>query len=290
MAVSAGVREVRAFGGAHSVVRTNQVSDAFVRLSHLHKLRECEQVAAVCYRVRNECIEFLLVQTRGGGRWTFPKGSAEAGLTHAQAAALEAFEEAGVHGRMEEASFARYLCRKRGVARKSASRSPEDGISVNAHLCQVMRLSTPRESNRNRTWFSVTDAKRSLQEGREKQEAAEFTRVVEKAIARIKRSVGGDRVVANQSAQNGTRDALQKVQMEGVLEPAIAGRATSFVSYTRGRLCDPPGSSPTNINAEHQPLQGEVLQFSPAQAVARSADCFPGRKKPKALGPGAKNS
>jgi ADP-ribose pyrophosphatase YjhB (NUDIX family) len=75
-------------------------------------MRGCEQVAAVCYRARGGAIEFLPVQTRGG-RWTFPKGSAEPGLTHAQAAAVEAFEEAGVHGRMEEASFARYVRRKR---------------------------------------------------------------------------------------------------------------------------------------------------------------------------------
>ena len=79
-----------------------------MRLSQLRKLCECEQVAAVCYRVKKGSVEFLLVRTRGGGRWTFPKGSTEAGLTHAQAAALEAFEEAGVHGRIEEASFARY--------------------------------------------------------------------------------------------------------------------------------------------------------------------------------------
>ena len=48
------------------------------------------------------------MRTRGG-RWTFPKGRVESGLTHAQAAALEAFEEAGVHGRIEEAAFARYV-------------------------------------------------------------------------------------------------------------------------------------------------------------------------------------
>jgi len=69
-------------------------------------------VAAVCYRMGRSGIQFLLVRTRNG-RWTFPKGSVEAGLTQAQAAALEAFEEAGVHGRMEEASFARYVRRKR---------------------------------------------------------------------------------------------------------------------------------------------------------------------------------
>src|SRR5262249_27106253 len=74
------------------------------QLSQLRRLRQCEQVAAVCYQVRRGGIEFLLVRTNSG-HWTFPKGSTEPGLTHAQAAALEAFEEAGVHGRMEEASF-----------------------------------------------------------------------------------------------------------------------------------------------------------------------------------------
>src|SRR5580658_2281666 len=93
--------------------RTRRPSNGLVRLSQLRKLCECEQVAAVCYRWRGDSIEFLLVRTRSGGRWTFPKGSAEPGLTHAQAAALEAFEEAGVHGRIEETSFATYVRRDR---------------------------------------------------------------------------------------------------------------------------------------------------------------------------------
>src|ERR1039458_10110116 len=102
-----------------STVLTRQRLVKSVRLSQLRKTRECEQVAAVCYRLRRGAIEFLLVQTRGSGRWIFPKVSAEPGLTHAQAAALEAFEEAGVHGRIEEASFTRYVRRKRGDGRNS---------------------------------------------------------------------------------------------------------------------------------------------------------------------------
>src|SRR5438270_2298976 len=80
--------------------------------SNFVEIRGSEQVAAVCYRLRGSQIEFLLVQT-DAGRWTFPKGNAEPGLTQAQSAALEAFEEAGVHGRIEEAAFARYTRRKR---------------------------------------------------------------------------------------------------------------------------------------------------------------------------------
>src|SRR5882762_1299095 len=138
--------------------RTPSTATGFIRLSRLRKLRACKQVAAVCYRVRKSGIEFLLVQTRHR-RWTFPKGSAEPGLTHAQAAALEAFEEAGVHGRMEEVAFARYVRRKRGS-------DPAIETAVNAHLCEVLWLVPPQEPGRNPTWCSVEKAKRRLQENR----------------------------------------------------------------------------------------------------------------------------
>ena len=170
------------------MTRTCQTPPRFVRLSHLRKLSECEQVAAVCYRVHNGGIEFLLVRTRGGGRWTFPKGSAEAGLTHAQAAALEAFEEAGVHGRIEEVSFAQY--RKRGEGGNRPSRGDEKEIAVNAYLCEVLRLSPPQEFKRYRTWFSAEGAQRRLREGRKDDGGAEFVRVVVRAVARIRRLRG----------------------------------------------------------------------------------------------------
>ena len=156
----------------------------FLRLAHLRRLKNCEQVAAVCYRVRRSEIEFLLVQTRGG-RWTFPKGSAEPGLTHAQAAALEAFEEAGVHGRMEEASFARYVRRK--GSRNLGARPAEKDIVVNAYLCEVRRLEPPPEFGRNRTWFSAEKAKQQLREGRKADYGAQLARVVDRAVARIER-------------------------------------------------------------------------------------------------------
>ena len=148
----------------------------FFRLSHLRKLRDAEQVAAVCYRIGRSGIEFLLVQTRNG-RWTFPKGSTEPGLTHAQAAALEAFEEAGVHGRIEETSFTRYI--KKGHGARKAD------LAVNAHLCEVCRLDSPQEENRNRTWFSPEQAKNSLREARCSAYGTELARVVDRAIKRI---------------------------------------------------------------------------------------------------------
>jgi 8-oxo-dGTP pyrophosphatase MutT (NUDIX family) len=168
-------------------VRKYQSSARFVRLAELRKLKECDQVAAVCYRVRDGNIEFLLVRTRKG-RWIFPKGSAEPGLTHAQAAALEAFEEAGVHGRMEEASFTRYIRRRRGEVRNSSARLAEKESAVDAHLCQVLRLVPPQELDRNPAWFSPEKAKRRLQEDRTPDFGSELARVVDRAVSRIRRS------------------------------------------------------------------------------------------------------
>jgi 8-oxo-dGTP pyrophosphatase MutT (NUDIX family) len=183
--------------------RTSQPSNKFFKLSHLRRLRGCEQVAAVCYRVSRSGIEFLLVQTRGG-RWTFPKGSAEPGLTHAQAAALEAFEEAGVHGRMEEISFARYIRRKRGEKRGPAAIE----LAVNAHLCEVLWLDPPQEADRNPTWFAPEKAKRRLREDRPPDYGAELARIVNLALARIP--------LLHRAASKLTgfqqKDALQKVQ------------------------------------------------------------------------------
>ncbi len=163
------------------------------RLSQLRRLRECGQVAAVCYRIRSGGIEFLLVRTNSG-HWTFPKGHAEPGLTHAQAAALEAYEEAGVHGWMEEASFTRYVRRKRGSPRSSApsaGRPGESEIAIQAHLCEVLRLEAPKERDRDPTWFSAEKAKRRLREDRTPDYGAELARVVDRAVNRVRRLSSG---------------------------------------------------------------------------------------------------
>ncbi|MGB6631604.1 MAG: NUDIX domain-containing protein, partial [Terriglobales bacterium] len=164
------------------------------------------QVAAVCYRVRKRGIEFLLVQTRGG-RWIFPKGGVEPGLTHAQSAALEAFEEAGVHGRMEEIPFARYFRRRPDPANPTQADRPE--LPVSAHLCEVSRLETPQESNRNPTWFSVEKAQQRLLKDRAPEFGAELIRVVDRALSRIQRLHG-----AREIEGRFHRDSLWQVRFE----------------------------------------------------------------------------
>jgi 8-oxo-dGTP pyrophosphatase MutT (NUDIX family) len=174
---------------------------------------ERQQVAAVCYRVGEQGLEFLLVQTRGG-RWIFPKGGVEPGLTQAQSAALEAFEEAGVHGRIEEMPFARYRLDK-------TSRGPIRGQAVTAHLCEVSHLEQPQEANRNPTWFSAQKAKRRLLEDRTAELGDELAGVVDRAVARIQR-------LQTTNGSESRKDALQKVRFEAFED---LGRDAALMRY-----------------------------------------------------------
>jgi 8-oxo-dGTP pyrophosphatase MutT (NUDIX family) len=136
-------------------------------------------VAAVCYRVRDGEIEFLLVKTRAG-RWTFPKGRVEDDATRAAAAAREAFEEAGVHGRVDPLPFATYTHSK-----ARSIRAAHAELKVDAHLCEVHRQVIPEESFRDPTWFSAVKTRRKLHEERRPRYGGELARIVDQATDEI---------------------------------------------------------------------------------------------------------
>jgi 8-oxo-dGTP pyrophosphatase MutT (NUDIX family) len=222
--------------------------------------KERQQVAAVCYRMAKRGIEFLLVQTRGA-RWIFPKGGVERGLTYAQSAALEAFEEAGVHGRMEEIPFARYYRRKADAAQSSARSCagfPEPELAVAAHLCEVIRLERPQESNRNPTWFSAQRAKQRLLKDRAPEIGAELARVIDRAVARIQRLQARARRIPEREY----RDGLQEVQFEafengrlhGHLREAVHGHY--FPGQRNGR-----SSAAIDVGMPEE-IRGPVLRLS----------------------------
>ncbi len=58
------------------------------------------QFGALCYRVRRDKIQILVIKTRSGKNWIIPKGWPVDQATPAEAAAKEAFEEAGVVGKI----------------------------------------------------------------------------------------------------------------------------------------------------------------------------------------------
>ncbi len=139
------------------------------------------QVAAICYRRRGTDVEFLLVNTSRGNKWTFPKGSPDARLSHSQAAEREAVEEAGALGAIEPRHFHLYMHSK-GVFWQSGG---VQEFVVKAFLMEVHQMRRPDEDMRHPTWVSPKEAKRRLAKGREVKYAHELQAVVDRALERI---------------------------------------------------------------------------------------------------------
>jgi len=139
------------------------------------------QVAAICYRRRGTAVEFLLVNTNGGNKWTFPKGSPCANMSHSQAAEREAAEEAGAWGTIEPRHFHLYLHSK-GVFWQTGG---VQEFVVKAFLMEVYGTRPPDEMLRNPTWFSAEEAQQRLTKGREAKYAHELQSVIDRALERI---------------------------------------------------------------------------------------------------------
>lgn len=65
-----------------------------------HKSEMRSQFAALCYRIRRGKVQVLLITSRRRERWIVPKGWPMDAKTPAAAALQEAWEEAGVTGRV----------------------------------------------------------------------------------------------------------------------------------------------------------------------------------------------
>ena len=139
------------------------------------------QVAAICYRKRGADIEFLLVNTNGGNKWTFPKGAPCANLSHSRAAEREAAEEAGAIGTIEPRHFHLYIHSK-GVFWQPGG---VQEFVVKAFLMEVHQNRRPDEAMRNPTWFNAEEAIRRLAKGREVKYARELQTVIERSLERI---------------------------------------------------------------------------------------------------------
>jgi 8-oxo-dGTP pyrophosphatase MutT (NUDIX family) len=228
--------------------------------SSLRRSERREQVAAVCYRIHNDRLEFLLVQARRSGRWIFPKGGVEPGLTRSQSAALEALEEAGVHGSIEEAPFAQYAIPQSGAEQSSPGES-----TIAAYLCAVTWLTSPHEANRNPTWFSPEKAKKQLSRSREGNFARELCRVVDRAVMRVERL---------QSCDFKANDPLRRADFES--PSAGVGHSGWHVSPRPRALTNFLRAAKQFAVVDVRPLAAHgVLQLGPAPDSPREIRFFP---------------
>jgi 8-oxo-dGTP pyrophosphatase MutT (NUDIX family) len=120
-----------------------------------------EAGALACRRLKNGELSVLLVSKRRSGKWGIPKGRLNGRLTFGEVAAKEAFEEAGIKGRISPGSVGMFRMKKR-----TPSRQYSRVVEVWVYLMEVTeRLHYwPEKGKREIRWVSCETAARQLRE------------------------------------------------------------------------------------------------------------------------------
>jgi uncharacterized protein Yka (UPF0111/DUF47 family)/8-oxo-dGTP pyrophosphatase MutT (NUDIX family) len=119
------------------------------------------QVAALPYRITQAGgAEVMLITSREARRWVLPKGNLIKGLDWHQAAAQEAFEEAGVTGVPCPTALGEYGYRKRRP--NGSTRDISVAVFPLAFLEQAAEW--PEQDERETRWFDLAAAAKSVQE------------------------------------------------------------------------------------------------------------------------------
>jgi len=112
------------------------------------------QFAALPFRVTDDGCEILLITSRTRKRWIIPKGWPEPGMTPAESAEKEAFEEGGVKGKAYDLCLGVY----------SYPKYMDDGTMIPClGMVYPLRVKTvvakyPERHERRRKWFSPKKA------------------------------------------------------------------------------------------------------------------------------------
>jgi 8-oxo-dGTP pyrophosphatase MutT (NUDIX family) len=119
------------------------------------------QFAALPWR-RNAAgeVEVLVITSRETKRWVIPKGWPIKGKSSAKSAAQEAFEEAGVTGKLRKRPVGSYAYDKR----LKNGRMQHVRVAVFALLVEAEAEVYPEAAQREKSWVSLTEAARLVDE------------------------------------------------------------------------------------------------------------------------------
>jgi 8-oxo-dGTP pyrophosphatase MutT (NUDIX family) len=115
-----------------------------------------QQSGVIPYRIRDRQIEVMLITSSTGKRWVIPKGLIEPDMTSEDSAAKEAWEEAGLLGKVFPDSIGTYEYNK----------SSYTYCQVEVFLLQVQTVleNWPEASKRKRQWISIPKAIKRVDE------------------------------------------------------------------------------------------------------------------------------
>jgi 8-oxo-dGTP pyrophosphatase MutT (NUDIX family) len=123
------------------------------------------QSAVIPYRHGIDGLEVLLITSRKRKRWVLPKGVVEPGMTPADSAAKEAFEEAGIEGTVDGRPLGSYRYRKWGGTCT---------VEVFAMRVAEETAGWPEADIRTREWVPLADAAGRVEEADLKRMIAEL--------------------------------------------------------------------------------------------------------------------
>lgn len=112
------------------------------------------QFGAICWRKAENGLDVLLITSRETGRWVIPKGWPIKGISAAASAQREAWEEAGVDGKLCETCLGVYSYQKIMPDVQSIP------CAVAVYGLRVEKLSRryPEQRQRRRKWFTAIEA------------------------------------------------------------------------------------------------------------------------------------
>lgn len=114
----------------------------------------CLQIGALCFRDTPKGREILLITSRRGKRWILPKGNPIKGLSNAQTALQEAFEEAGVRGNIS----------KEPIGKVRTAKNNGNGFRIKIDLIiyelevSVQESIFPEKGQRKVMWLPIQEA------------------------------------------------------------------------------------------------------------------------------------
>ena len=108
-----------------------------------------QQAAAIAVRRHGETLQVCLIRRKGSRKWGIPKGQVDPGDTHAETALNEAWEEAGLKGRLIGDLVGTYEYEKWDTT-----------LTVAVYLMEVLEQHDDWEEAdfRQRKWASLDDA------------------------------------------------------------------------------------------------------------------------------------
>lgn len=113
------------------------------------------QSGVVPFRRGKDGVQILLITSRRRKRWVIPKGIIESDLSPQESAQKEAFEEAGISGKIINKTLGKYTYKKWGGT-----------CTVQVFLLEVEEIleDWPEAFFRTREWISVEEASKRVAE------------------------------------------------------------------------------------------------------------------------------